>query len=65
MPKSINTTPSDDDNQYSEHTERPFCYDSRCPCKESHSRRDELAEAVKEGLASVNDAIRIYQGRTV
>lgn len=59
------TATNDDDNQYSEHTEHMFCYDPTCPCKESKYLVEELAEFVDEGLASVNDANRIYRGRNV
>ena len=55
----------DDDNQYSEHTEHLFCSDMTCPCHESKALVEELAEYVDEGLASTNDANRLYRGRNV
>lgn len=55
----------DDDNQYSEHTGHLFCPDPLCPCKESQTLIGELAGYVDQGLASVDDANRIYRGKTV
>lgn len=64
MPKSINT-PQEGDNQYSEHDEHLFCYDTTCPCHESRPLIGDLADAVEEGLASVDDANRIYRGKVI
>ena len=47
------------------HDDDGFCYDPNCPCKEDQDRIGALGDAVQEGLASVADADRIYQGRTV
>lgn len=50
---------------YSEHTEHLFCGDMTCPCHESKYLIEELAEFVDEGLASNDDANRIYYGKVV
>jgi hypothetical protein len=56
---------SSNDNFYSEHEEHDFCYDMTCPCHEDKYLVEELAEAVQDGEASVDDANNIYRGRTV
>lgn len=50
---------------YSEHQQQMFCYDPTCPDKESQTLIGELNEYVQAGLASTDDANRIYRGKTV
>lgn len=50
---------------YSEHKEHLFCSAKVCPCKEDQDRVNELNGHVQDGLASVDDANRIYRGQTV
>lgn len=50
---------------YSEHLEHTFCYDGTCPCHESHELMRDLGYAVVDGLATTEDANRIYKGKNV
>jgi hypothetical protein len=61
----IPTVNMEDIEGYSEHTEHLFCTDMTCPCHESKYLIEELAEQVDEGLASTDDANRIYRGKVV
>jgi len=61
--KSNQTT--DTSTDYSEHSEHLFCSDMSCPCHEDKYLVEELGEQVDEGLASTNDANRIYRGYNV
>lgn len=65
MPKSINQSSDQGDNEYSEHAEHTFCTDPFCPCKESQQLIGELSEAIEDGFATVNEADRVYRGRNV
>ncbi len=52
--------------EYLEHTEdHEFCYDPNCPCHEDPAAIGRLNQSVQDGLASVDDANRIYKGKTV
>ena len=45
--------------------EHPFCGDPTCPCSEDADALTELAQAIREGLISPEDATRIIKGKTV
>jgi hypothetical protein len=60
-----NQTTNQNDNQYSEHTEHMFCSDMTCPCKEDRELIGKLNQQIQDGEASVDDANRIYRGKTV
>lgn len=48
-----------------QHNESGFCWDPTCPSQEDHDNVQALGQAVQDGLASTDDANRIYRGRTV
>lgn len=66
MPKSINIPQPDPEavENFREH-EHGFCHDASCPCKESQTLIGELNDHVQNGLASTDDANRIYKGKVV
>ena len=45
--------------------EHPFCGDPTCICYEDEDAITELAQAVREGLLTPDDATRIIKGKTV
>ena len=45
--------------------EHPFCGDPTCICYEDNDAITELAQAVREGLLTPDDATRIIKGKTV
>jgi len=45
--------------------EHPFCGDPTCICYEDPENITELAQAVREGLLTPDDATRIIKGKTV
>jgi len=46
--------------------EHPFCGDPTCPCaSEDTDALSELAQAIKDGLITLDDATRILKGKTV
>jgi hypothetical protein len=48
------------------HTEEhPFCGDPTCPCSENTDALTELAQAIRDGLITPDDATRILKGETV
>ena len=51
---------------YIEHTpDTPFCWNDGCICREDQEAINNLNQAIKDGLITVEDANRIYHGRTV
>lgn len=48
-----------------QHNGSGFCWDPTCPDKEDQDNIQALGQAVQDGLVSVDDANRIYHGRTV
>jgi len=48
------------------HTEEhPLCGDPTCPCYEDEQNKELLAQAIKDGLITPDDANRIMKGKTV
>ena len=48
------------------HTEENlFCGDPTCPCYEDEQNKAQLAQAIKDGLITPDDATRIMEGKTV
>ena len=47
------------------HDGNGFCYEMPCPCHEDEDNIETLGEQVADGLASTDDADRIYRGKTV
>jgi hypothetical protein len=45
--------------------EHPFCGDPTCPCSENMDALTELDQAVRKGLITSDDALRIIAGKTV
>jgi hypothetical protein len=45
--------------------EHPFCGDPTCPCSENTDALTELAQAIRDGLITPDDATRMLQGKTV
>jgi hypothetical protein len=45
--------------------EHPLCGDPTCPCYEDQQNRKQLAQAIKDGLITLDDANRIMKGKTV
>ncbi len=43
----------------------PFCFDMTCPCHTNDEAVQQLADDVRDGLASGADALRIWRGKTV
>lgn len=46
-------------------SEKPFCWDSRCPCHEEGLFISEVAQAVQSGLMTPDEATDFVAGRTV
>ena len=55
----------EDDNQYSEHSEHPFCYDMSCPCHEDSESMNMVGHYVNDGLMTTSEADNLYRGRTM
>jgi hypothetical protein len=47
------------------HNDSGFCHDPTCPCHRDKELVDELNKRVQNGLATPEDATRIYQGKTL
>jgi hypothetical protein len=45
--------------------ENPFCGDPTCPCYEDEQNNELLAQAIKDGLITLDDATQIMKGKTV
>jgi len=45
--------------------ETPFCGDTTCPCYEDSESREQLLQAINDGLITADDATRIIKGKTV
>ena len=45
--------------------EHPFCGDPTCICYEDEQNQELLAQAIKDGLITLDDATRIMKGKTV
>jgi hypothetical protein len=45
--------------------EHPFCFDMTCYCHSNQEAIEQTARDVADGLLSVEDADRVYRGRTV
>ena len=53
-------------NQPLHTADTPFCWDETCPCHDDDS--DAIAglnDAINDGIITIDDAIRIVQGKTV
>ncbi len=45
--------------------EHPFCGDPTCLCFEDEQNKEQLAQAMKDGLITPDDANRIMKGETI
>lgn len=45
--------------------EHPFCGDPTCICYEGSENREQLAQAIHDGLITVDDATQIIKGKTI
>lgn len=48
-----------------QHNASGFCFDMSCPCHEDQTYIQDLNQYVLHGLASPEDANKIYKGQTV
>ena len=49
-----------------EHTsDKPFCWDTTCPCKGDQDLFTEVQQFIRDGLLTTDEAILFYCGRTV
>jgi hypothetical protein len=45
--------------------EHPFCGDPTCICYEDPENREQLAQAITDGLLTADDATQIIRGKTL
>ena len=46
-------------------TEKPFCYNDRCPCKENQEDIAQVAQFVTDGLMTPDEATNFVKGKGI